>query len=224
MAESPSNIRTLYAAAKTLSQQLENLETTSQIYQDKLRDAISSFEECRSLADQVSLFSPNETEDDISSGDLQYLSIDYHLGELIQKNTSSARKTTLQRAREAYERYLGLLDTYGMISKSDRKLYERYQDNREAFSLLASSDLSARRDTKIARYKQEQELKQKLVVRTYPTINRLPRTHSNEPYSTSPKTNPPSKTTIRPSDPSTELKSNSTPTTPSTPSTSYPKN
>ena len=166
MAESQSNIRTLYAVAKALSKDLENWETTSQIYQDNLRAAISSFEECRRLADRVSLFSPNETQDDISSSDLQYLSIDYHLGELIPKNTSSTRKTTLQHAREAYERYLGLLDTYSMLSKSDRKLYERYQDNREAFSLLASSDLSARRDTKIARYKQEQELKRKLEVRT----------------------------------------------------------
>lgn len=165
MIESASNIQTLYSAAKALSKQLEQWETTSEIYQDNLRTAISSFEECRRLADQVSLFSPNEAEDDISSGDLQYLSIDYYLGELIPKNILLARKTALEQAREAYERFLGLLDTYSMLSKSDRKLYERYQDNREAFSLLASSDPSARRDTKIARYKQEQELKRRMEVR-----------------------------------------------------------
>lgn len=67
-------------------------------------------------------------------------------------------------ARKAYERYLGLLDNYGILSTSDKKLYERYLDNRNEFMLLSNSDLSARRDTKISRLKREQELKLKLEV------------------------------------------------------------
>ena len=51
-----------------------------------------------------------------------------------------------------------------MLSKNDRKLYERYIDGRDDFSLVTSDDLSARRDAKIARYKQENELKLKLEV------------------------------------------------------------
>ncbi len=52
-----------------------------------------------------------------------------------------------------------------MLSKSDRKLYERYIDGRDDFSLTTSNDPSARRDAKIARYRQENELKLKLEVR-----------------------------------------------------------
>ena len=162
MPEPPSNIRSLFATAQSLSKQLQQWETNSQIHQDNLRLAISSFEKCRKLADQISLFSPNETEDDISSGDLQYLSIDYHLGSLISRESTNDRKPQLQRSQDAYERYLGLLDIYSMLSISDRKLYERYQDNKVSFSVLPSTDASARRDTKIARFKQEQELKRKL--------------------------------------------------------------
>ena len=51
-----------------------------------------------------------------------------------------------------------------MLSRNDRKLYERYIDGRDDFSLMTSDDPSARRDAKIARYKQEKELKLKLEV------------------------------------------------------------
>lgn len=51
-----------------------------------------------------------------------------------------------------------------MLSKNDRKLFERYLDGRDDFSLMTSNDPSARRDAKIARYKQESELKLKLEV------------------------------------------------------------
>ena len=75
-----------------------------------------------------------------------------------------SRKAVLRRSQEAFERYLSLLDTYRMLSKNDRKLYERYIDGRDDFSLMTSDDPSARRDAKIARYKQENELKLKLEV------------------------------------------------------------
>jgi len=70
--------------------------------------------------------------------------------------------TVLWRAREAYERYLALVDSYGMLSKGDKKLQERYLDNRDDFSLMPLSNPTARRDVKIARLKQERELEMKL--------------------------------------------------------------
>ena len=71
--EQPINIRTLFASAKAIRKQLDTLpEPASFVYQENLRAAITSLDDCRKLADQVALFSPNETQDDISSGDLQY--------------------------------------------------------------------------------------------------------------------------------------------------------
>ena len=56
-----------------------------------------------------------------------------------------------------------LLDAYDMLSKPDAKLYERYLESPTTFSILDSiADPSARRNTKIARYKQEKELQIKL--------------------------------------------------------------
>ena len=170
MTEPQTNIRSLFSKAKTLRKQLESLESSSQGYHDSLRRALSALEECRQLAEEVSLFSPNETEDDISSSDLQYLSIDYFLGDLIPKKTKVDRKTLLREAQDAYNRYLQRLDQYDMLSKSDRKLYETWQDDRDTFSVLGGSDASRKRDMKVARFKQEKELKQKLEVRSVASL------------------------------------------------------
>lgn len=92
----------------------------------------------------------------------RYLLIDHILGELIRKDCITNRKTVLQQTQIAYERYLKLLDQYDMLSKTDSNLYQRYLSERDDFSLLSTSDPTARRNTKITRYKQEQELKLKL--------------------------------------------------------------
>lgn len=66
------NIRTLFTSAKNQRKELESSpDPTGSDYQENLQAAITSLEECRKIADRISLFSPNETEDDISSGDLQ---------------------------------------------------------------------------------------------------------------------------------------------------------
>ena len=80
------------------------------------------------------------------------------------RDSVSDRKGVLRRAQMAFERFLHLLDQYAMLSKADQNLYERYTDGRDDFSLMASNDAAIRRDTKIRRYKQENELKLKLEV------------------------------------------------------------
>lgn len=183
MADSQSNIRVLFAAGQNQRKRLESSwEASNTLYQENVRAAIRTFEECRSLADRIQLFSQNETEDDISSGNLQYgslhpfwrqstdhayryLMIDYYLAELTLRDTTLSRKFILLHAQDAFERFLTLLDTYSLLStKGDSSLYETYLDNRTTFTTAASSDAAARRDTKIARFRQETDLKRKLEV------------------------------------------------------------
>ena len=58
-----------------------------------------------------------------------------------------------------------MLETYCMLSKSNSKLYERYAEARDEFSLVEGNDASTRRDTKIQRFREEKELRTKLDVR-----------------------------------------------------------
>lgn len=104
-----------------------------------------------------------------SSGSLanngqRYLLINYRLAGLIQRVANRDRKGVLVRAREAYERYLSLLDHYDILAAGDKKLYSDYVEAPTTFSTIASTDPGARRGAKIANFKQEKELKKKLEV------------------------------------------------------------
>jgi immunoglobulin-binding protein 1 len=90
--------------------------------------------------------------------------INYRLAELIQRLSQKDRKNVLARAREAYERYLALLDHYDIFSSSDKKLYQQYVEAPTKFSTISSTDPGVRRGAKIANFKQEKELKKKLEV------------------------------------------------------------
>lgn len=165
MTETTPSLRSLFALAEDRQRKLEaglggGGQTGQQ--QQQLRLAIDEYEACRQAVEELALFSPNETVDDISSENLRYLSIDYRLGELIVKLDARDRRTTLRRARETYERFLGLLDRYGLLSKEDRELHERYLEGPSSFSTASVTDMAARRQTKIARYKEGKRLREKL--------------------------------------------------------------
>jgi immunoglobulin-binding protein 1 len=93
------------------------------------------------------------------------MTINHHLAELIQRIFTpdiSFRKSNLLRARDHYDRFLKLLDSYDMLSTSDARLLEAYTEDKANFSTVSTRDAAARRDVKIARFRQEKELKRKL--------------------------------------------------------------
>jgi hypothetical protein len=94
----------------------------------------------------------------------RYLLIDFHIAELRQRLSHPDRKLVLKEAREAYERFLNLLDSYRILSPSNQRLYNTYTESPTTFSTIQTSDPGARRDAKIANFKQEKELKNKLQV------------------------------------------------------------
>lgn len=72
MADSPRTVRTLFHRGNQLRQRLETSnDAKSSAYEEILRDAISTFEDCRRLAHEVSLFSSNETLEDVTTDNLQ---------------------------------------------------------------------------------------------------------------------------------------------------------
>ncbi|KAF1943057.1 type 2A phosphatase-associated protein 42 [Clathrospora elynae] len=166
MADEPQSLRGLFSRAERAREELSSsYETNSPTYQENLRTTIATYEECLDISEQVSLFSPNETLEDISSSDLQYMAINYHLAESVQKIFSTdvaTRKQNLLRARGHYERFMKLLDAYDVLSKADAKLFETYTEDKNNFSTASTRDAAARRDAKITRFREEKELKRKL--------------------------------------------------------------
>lgn len=81
--------------------------------------------------------------------------------------SSQDRKNILRAARDAYERYLSLLSHYDVFSSVDKKMYEAYTENPTTFSTISTTNFEARRAAKIANFRLEKELKQKIEVENH---------------------------------------------------------
>lgn len=164
MAGEQRSLRSVCSEAEEKRGTIENsYSSNSASFQDSLVQAIQLYEECLKIAEQISLFSPNESLEDIGTADLQYLLLNYRVAELILRiNGQEQRKANLQRAQQSYEKYLKQLDNYDLLSKEDVKLFEQYQESPNTFSTASTSDPASRRDAKIRRFKEEKALKQKL--------------------------------------------------------------
>lgn len=176
MADSSRSLREVYASATTLRTKLdEYTDRNTDAYRSDLNGAIAALRECQDLISRLSLFSPNETLEDITSNEIQYLLVDYQLADLLQRSYSEEREAQLRQTQIAYEKFLETLNDYEVLSTGDKKLYERYLENRGAFAVVASTDPTTKRNEKVNRFKQEKELKQKLEVRFSPN-NSIPQT------------------------------------------------
>ncbi|KAI8964353.1 TAP42-like protein [Daldinia sp. FL1419] len=166
MGEEPRTLKSVFQAAELKRIALEGTyEANSPTYHQDLAEALKLYQECIQIINKVSLFSPNEGLEDIATSDLPYLLVNYRIAELLQKVSTQSpqeRKAALNATREAYERFLHLLDNYSILSPSDTKLFVEYNEDPLAFSTISTPDPAARRNAKIANFKAEKELKKKL--------------------------------------------------------------
>jgi immunoglobulin-binding protein 1 len=173
MTDENRSLRSVYSDAEQQRASIESsFNSTSSAFQENLVSTIQLYEECLNIADRVSLFSPNESLDDISTADLQYLLLHYQIAELVMRmNDMKNRRANIQRAQRCYERFLKQLDNYDVLSRSDAALFEQYQETPNTFSTASTSDAAARREAKIKRFKEEKALKQKLeYMRSNPSV------------------------------------------------------
>ncbi|KAI1817968.1 TAP42-like family protein [Poronia punctata] len=164
--EDPRSLKSIFKSAEAKRLAVEgSYEMTSPTYQEDVAAALQGYEECMKIMDRISMFSRNESLEDLATSDLPYLLVLYHMAELLQKVSTSSpleRKRILNSTREAYEKFLHLLDSYSILSPQDRKLFEDYNEDPTSFSTISTKDPNARRNAKIANFKAEKELKQKL--------------------------------------------------------------
>lgn len=163
MEQEPQTLRGSFVDAEKKRGEIGSASNAnSAAFHEKLSKTVASYERCLRIADEVSLFSPNETLDDVSSTDLPYFLISFHRAELLQKVQQQDRTSLLRKASTAYDAFLKLLDQYDILSRNDSRLLEHWRESPEKFSTAPSTDAARRRETKIARFKLEKELKQKL--------------------------------------------------------------
>ena len=144
---------------------------------DKARAMVeSSPKECIPLLDSIqrdvqalSLFSKNETIEDISTKSIPFLAIDHFLaialGNLpVEPGKIIRRKENIERSLTLWGHFLERLEALEILSKEETSEFHRLLEAREEGS---SSELFARgipvdRDAKIARYKAKQQQRQEI--------------------------------------------------------------
>ncbi|KPM36427.1 hypothetical protein AK830_g10155 [Neonectria ditissima] len=164
--EEPQSLKSLFQAAEDKRRALEtSFQATSPAYRVELDAALDLYARARDQLGRLAIFSPNEGAEDIATTDLPYMLLDFYTAELVQKTPSlklDERADVLASARAAYDRFLALADGYSLVPPPYDRLLERYRDHPEVFAVVATTDPAARRDGKIANYKAEKQLKDRL--------------------------------------------------------------
>jgi len=74
MDEQPLSLRAIFVSAESKRKELDaSWDTNAASYQDKLQAAIAQYQQCLQLTDRVAMFSSNESLEDVSTGDIQYV-------------------------------------------------------------------------------------------------------------------------------------------------------
>ncbi|ORX54290.1 putative TOR signaling pathway regulator [Piromyces finnis] len=133
------------------------LSSNDENFQKQVNDAIRHFTRASILVQQLSIFSINETVDDINTSDLKFLLIKVYLGELYLKivNPNSDREKILETAKSHLNEYLSNCELYELFSQNDKEYLEAKLTNK-------TFNASRNREEKIARYKREKETKNKI--------------------------------------------------------------
>ncbi|KAL5614334.1 hypothetical protein BROUX41_004440 [Berkeleyomyces rouxiae] len=171
MATSPEteshSLKTLYANAEQRKIAIAGHQYNSPEWTAAYTEALQGFTECQRLASDMMLFSPNETLDDLTTADLPFLSIGYHLAEMTLKTpftSPKARAGVVRQARDEFEDFLKQIDHYDLLGVQYTEQYLRFLDDRDKFSVIDARDPGARRDAKMAGFAAEKQLRQRLAV------------------------------------------------------------
>ncbi|KAF9446329.1 hypothetical protein P691DRAFT_673853 [Macrolepiota fuliginosa MF-IS2] len=146
--------RSLESASKSV-----NLPTIAEETQDLLQHTLLDLREVHSRIRDLSLFSPNESLDDIPTKDMVCLTLPYVFAEVENRTRTTERHDrmgVLTKVISHLEAFVHQLEHYDIIPEDEKKLYSHKS------SMLA--DPAKRRDVKVSQYKKVKEIKDRLQV------------------------------------------------------------
>ncbi|KAF3937026.1 hypothetical protein ABW19_dt0210006 [Dactylella cylindrospora] len=186
----PTSLKSFWEKVERQRRDLaSSTDYNSSSYKSAVVDAISTISACRDAINNLSLFSTNETIEDVATSELKsaspdsyrtiqlqeetintdrfirnrYMLADAYRGDLLLKlHDRATRLSTLHSARDAYRSFLSLCDSYGLLGSYEKKAYKISESLSPTAFFDIHADAAARRNSKIERYKQEKELKAKL--------------------------------------------------------------
>ncbi|KAG5645573.1 hypothetical protein DXG03_005711 [Asterophora parasitica] len=144
--------RSLSTASKALKS-----PTIDDSTQDLIRSSLNDLTSLNSRITGLSLFSPNETLEDISTTDLIYLLVPYVLSEVrgrIRTTERDERISVLKQTQQDLLRFVSYLENFEIVPEEERELHERKPS--------AIADYAKRRELKIKQYQKEKDLRARI--------------------------------------------------------------
>ncbi|KAK4701277.1 immunoglobulin-binding protein 1, partial [Phenoliferia sp. Uapishka_3] len=123
----------------------------------QIQSAISDLTLSSKLINHLGILSPNETIDDINTRDLRCVIVDGLRGQLellVQTKGRKDRMSALETAQEHLRTYISLVDRYEIVPEEKRNVFQGPSQQ--------TQDPTRRRESKIAQFKMERDIKQKL--------------------------------------------------------------
>lgn len=150
-----------------------NERQDSKTFQDKLVKLLGSLLRIRHQVYALSLFSDNETLDDLNTKDIKFLGADYYFGELLSKKVDYIQGTqsldfdkklkNLTKAREYLIDFLIALKNYRILNEFQLQKIDGFKEKYEPkLEELRYNDPALRREEKIANFKLEKQINENI--------------------------------------------------------------
>ncbi|KAH7923469.1 TAP42-like protein [Leucogyrophana mollusca] len=147
----------LFARALSSASKATNLPTIADRTQELIQSALTDLSQLNSRVTALSLFSSNESLEDISTRDLVYLTVPYVLADVqnrIKTTDRDERMTVLGQVQRHLRTFISSLDTFGIIPEVEHTLYDQ--------KTTTIKDAAKRREVKIKQYKTQQDLRTRI--------------------------------------------------------------
>ncbi|KAH3666698.1 hypothetical protein WICMUC_005515 [Wickerhamomyces mucosus] len=139
-----------------------SLRKDSEEYQTQLSIVIQKWLDLKQIISQRSIFSNNESLEDLNTNEIKYLSVEFYLAQLYNYLSIPSKSNNLKKSILLNLQFLTNLNNYDLLTKNDLNKLEKLKESPfEIINLYQSSEL--RRDEKISNYKLEKSLNLKLI-------------------------------------------------------------
>jgi len=148
----PLRVEFLQGQKKYMELTNSNLNCSEPAFLSLLEEALRHFWRCKNLVQQLSIFSSNETVEDVNTTDLKYVLVPWYLGDLAGRLQGPKRMEHLKQSKALLQEFIDRCEKLELVGEDLHKIFTRE----------GTADPATRRQEKIDQYKREKVLADKL--------------------------------------------------------------
>ncbi|THU80123.1 hypothetical protein K435DRAFT_785572 [Dendrothele bispora CBS 962.96] len=146
----------LFASILSTASKVNNLPVIEDETQDIVQSCLADLRSLESRIMGLSLFSPNETLEDVSTRDLIYLLVSYVYAQVqgrVRTTEREERQASLELAQRYLKAFISRLEDYEIVPEDERALYTRNP---------STLNPTSRRELKIKQYQKEKDIRARI--------------------------------------------------------------